>query len=68
MDENQKDKNRIGQKQDWTKSFGPKPVGQKGVGRKLGARGIITNLRAIRRSSGIRIRLVPSTFHAWKNW
>ena len=32
------DENRIGQKQDWTKSFGPKPVGRKGVGRKLGAR------------------------------
>ena len=30
--------NRIGQKQDWTKSFGPKPVGRKGIGRKLGAR------------------------------
>ena len=26
------DENRIGQKQDWTKSFGPKPVGRKGVG------------------------------------
>ena len=32
------DENRIGQKQDWTKSFGPKPVERKGVGRKLGAR------------------------------
>ena len=38
MDENQMDENRIGQKQDWTKSFGPKLVGWKGVGRKLGAR------------------------------
>ena len=33
MDENQVDENRIRQKQDWMKSFGPKPVG-----RKLGAR------------------------------
>ena len=30
------DENRIGQKQDWTKSFGPKPVGRKGVGQKVG--------------------------------
>ena len=33
MDENQMDENKIEQKQDWTKNFGPKPVG-----RKLGAR------------------------------
>ena len=32
------DENRIGRKQDWTKSFGPKQVGQKQGGRKLGAR------------------------------
>ena len=32
------DENRIGRKQDWTKSFGPKQVGRKQVGRKLGAR------------------------------
>ena len=30
------DGNSIRQKQDWTKSFGPKPVGRKEVGRKLG--------------------------------
>ena len=30
------DENRIGLKQDWTKSFGPKPVGRKGVERKVG--------------------------------
>ena len=33
MDESKLDENRIGRKQDWTKSFGPKQVG-----RKLGAR------------------------------
>ena len=32
------DENRIGQKQDWTKSFGPKQVGREQVGRKLAAR------------------------------
>ena len=37
MDENQMFENRIEQKQDWTKSFGPKPVGRKGIGQKLGA-------------------------------
>ena len=31
------DGNRIGRKHDWTKSFGPKPVGRKCVGRKVGA-------------------------------
>ena len=34
------DENRIGQKQDWTKSFGPKPVGRKDVERKLGTRAL----------------------------
>ena len=29
MNENQMDKNRIGQKQDWTKSFGPNPLDEK---------------------------------------
>ena len=33
MDKKQMDENRIGEKQDWTKSFGPKPVG-----RNVGAR------------------------------
>ena len=32
------DENKIGQKQDWTKSCGSKSIGRKGVGRKLGAR------------------------------
>ena len=30
-----------GRKQEWTKSFGPKPVGRKEVERKLGARFIL---------------------------
>ena len=29
-----------GQKQDWTKSFGPKKVGRNQAGRKLGARSV----------------------------
>ena len=32
MYENQMDEKRIGQKEDWTKSFGPKPVGRKEIG------------------------------------
>ena len=40
MDEDQIHKNWIGQKQDWTKGFGPKPVGRKGAGRELGARSL----------------------------
>ena len=38
------DEKRIGQKHDWTKSFGPKAVGRKGVGRKVGARYIYDTL------------------------
>ena len=30
------DENRIRRKQDWKKSFEPKPVGRIGVGRKVG--------------------------------
>ena len=54
------DENRIGQKQDWTKSFGPKQVGRKQGARKIHIEDIYRIFRAF---PSQKILVIPSVIH-----